>query len=428
MNKKLIKRVPAVVLTVAILFTTVFALSISASALTFTPRYSMPSTDNEYYYSSMNPFYPAGYGLPNCTAYAYGRVYEITGKKPNLSTGNAENWYGYNMSTGAYDYGQTPRLGAIACWSYNGGGGHVAVVEYIDTSTGEMILSNSAWSARYGSCEPFYLTYANVNDSNPGGSSWWNFQGYIYAVDSPDVVVNTGSGKKDEGGNSPVVIGGDDDADAPDTGKTFNKGVYQVNVDDFLTMRTGAGTRYSFVTKVPDGAKLKVTAVKKTDDLTWGETSYDGWDGWIALNYCKYTGSLDTWTDDDVVVPTEEPTEAPTQKPTQKPTQPATTIPEVPTEAPTTVPATTVAPTTAAPATQKATEPNYSKGIGTGDINADGTIDIVDATMIQKAAAGMGNFSSQQLKWCDFDFDGSVTISDATLVQKIAIGIYNYYL
>lgn len=55
-------------------------------------------------------------------------------------------------------------------------------------------------------------------------------------------------------------------------------------------------------------------------------------------------------------------------------------------------------------------------------------IDIVDATLIQKAAAGMGNLTAKQLKWCDFDFDGKITIADATLVQKIASGIYNYYL
>ena len=438
MTKMLIRRIPAVVLTVAILFTTVFALSISASALTFTMRTTMPSTDNEYYYSDKNPFYPAGYGLPNCTAYAYGRVYEITGKKPNLATSNAEDWYGYNMRNGYYSHGQTPRLGAVACWSYNGGGGHVAVVEYINTSTGEMILSNSAWSARYGTCEPFYLTYANVNDSNPGGSSWWNFQGYIYAVDSAEVVVNPGSGGNGGSGSNPVIIDDDsDNTDTPSVGKNYEKGVYQVTVDDYLMMRTGAGTRYSFVTKVPDGAKLQVTAVKKNEDLTWGETSYDGWDGWVALNYCKYTGGLDTWKDD--VVPTEEPTEAPTTAPaTQKATEPATTIPEVPTEAPTTAAPTTVALTTAAPTTlpevpteaptEKATEPDFSNGIGTGDVNADGVIDIVDATLIQKAAAGMGNLTAKQLKWCDFDFDGKITIADATLVQKIASGIYNYYL
>ena len=444
MTKMLIRRVPAVVLTVAILFTTVFALSISASALTFTPRYSMPNTDNEYYYSSKNPFYSAGYGLPNCTAYAYGRIYEITGKRPNLSTGNAENWYGYNQSNGYYEYGQTPRLGAIACWSYGGSGGHVAVVEYIDSSTGEMVLSNSAWSARYGSCEPFYLTRTTVDDPQAGGSSWWYFQGYIYAVDSPDVVVNpdnSGSGTGN-GGNNPVVIGGGDDGDdTPSIGKNYAQGVYQVQVDDYLTMRTGAGTRYSFVTRVLDGAKLQVTAVKKNDDLTWGETSYDGWDGWVALNYCKYLGGLDTWKEETTEAPTEPATEAPT---TAAPTEPATTIPEIPTEepttaAPTTVAPTTVAPTTAAPVTvpevpteapttQAATEPDYSKGIGTGDVNADGVIDIVDATLIQKAAAGFGDLSAKQLKWCDFDFDGKITISDATLVQKIAIGMYNYYL
>lgn len=437
MKTILIKRVPAVILTVVLLFTTAFSLNIFASALTFTPRFEEPSYDNPYYNSTLNVFSAAGYGLPNCTAYAWGRAYEITGQRPKLSTGNAENWFPYNQSTGAYDYGWTPRLGAIACWAYPGGGGHVAVVEQID-SDGTMYLSNSAWSARYGSCPSFYITEANIYDSNPGGSSWWNFQGYIYAVDSAEVVVNPGSGGNGGSGSNPVII--DDNSDNTDTplvGKNYEKGVYQVTVDDYLMMRTGAGTRYSFVTKVPDGAKLQVTAVKKNEDLTWGETSYDGWDGWVALNYCKYTGGLDTWKDD--VVPTEEPTEAPTTAPaTQKATEPATTIPEVPTEAPTTAAPTTVAPTTAAPTTlpevpteaptEKATEPDFSNGIGTGDVNADGVIDIVDATLIQKAAAGMGNLTAKQLKWCDFDFDGKITIADATLVQKIASGIYNYYL
>ena len=157
MKTILIKRVPAVILTVVLLFTTAFSLNIFASALTFTPRFEEPSYDNPYYNSTLNVFSAAGYGLPNCTAYAWGRAYEITGQRPKLSTGNAENWFPYNQSTGAYDYGWTPRLGAIACWAYPGGGGHVAVVEQID-SDGTMYLSNSAWSARYGSCPSFYIT------------------------------------------------------------------------------------------------------------------------------------------------------------------------------------------------------------------------------------------------------------------------------
>ena len=407
MKKKLVRRVPAVVLATVILFSTVFALSISAKALTFTPRYSMPSTSNEYYYSSKNPFYPAGYGLPNCTAYAYGRVYEITGKRPDLSTGNAEGWYEYNKYWGSYDYGQKPRLGAIACWSYPGGGGHVAVVEYIDNATGEMILSNSAWSARYGTCEPFYLTYANIHDSNPGGSSWWNFQGYIYAVDSADVVIDP-----TESTTTPVIIIDDDETVPTSPDKKYDTGVYQVQVDDYLSMRSGSSMRYSYVTDVPDGAKLKVTAVKKNEDLTWGETSYDGWDGWVALNYCKYLGGMDIWDDETVppVVPTEEPTEQPTTAPV-----PPTT--EAPTEE-----------TTGPSTTQSPTESDHSKGLGVGDVNADGVINVLDVTLIQMAAAGIGDFTPEQLKWCDFDFDGKVTVNDATLVQKYVSGIYDYYL
>ena len=58
----------------------------------FTPRLTAPSTSSRYYYSTDNPFYPA-YGMPNCTAYAFGRIYELNGSRPNLCTGNAEMWY-----------------------------------------------------------------------------------------------------------------------------------------------------------------------------------------------------------------------------------------------------------------------------------------------------------------------------------------------
>lgn len=424
------------------MFVTIFATSVGASALSYTVRTSMPDTSNKYYYSDLNPFYPAGYGLPNCTAYAFGRIYEITGKRPNLSTGNAENWYPYNQAYGYYDYGQTPRLGAIACWAYPGGGGHVAVVESID-SDGNMMLSNSAWSARYGSCEPFYLTYAHVSDSNPGGSSWWTFQGYIYAVDSPEVIVNPGGNQGgNQGGTNPVIIDGDDDGETT-PGKTYSKGVYQVQVDDYLNMRTGAGTKYGFVTKVPNGAKIPVTAVKKSGSESWGETSYDGWDGWVSLAYCKYIGDLSTYVE-ETTAPATEPTEPTTVAPTtQAPTtQPPTTrpvdavVPDEPviTKPVATEPVETTAPVVTVPTTapEVPTTPvtttapqDFSKGIGVGDINADGRIDITDATCIQQVIAGLGNFDPRQVKWCDFDFDGKVTISDATRLQKYISGIYS---
>ena len=59
---------------------------------TFVPRYSenspVPIRGNPMWYSQ-NPFYQSGYGMPNCTCYAWGRYWEITGERPNLPTGNA---------------------------------------------------------------------------------------------------------------------------------------------------------------------------------------------------------------------------------------------------------------------------------------------------------------------------------------------------
>ena len=114
MKYRFTKRVSAVVLTVAILFTAVFSMSIFANAATaYSPRPSAPASTNKYYYSDLNVFYKYGYGMPNCTAYAYGRAYEILKTEPKLSWGNAEQWYGYNKSNGYYSYGKTPKLGAI---------------------------------------------------------------------------------------------------------------------------------------------------------------------------------------------------------------------------------------------------------------------------------------------------------------------------
>ena len=131
----------------------------------FVPRLTEPSTSSKYY-TTDNPFYQAGYGMPNCTCYAWGRAYELLGKKPNLCEGNADDWYDYNINGKYYSYGQTPKLGAIACWS----GQHVAVVEEINGDT--LTLSHSSWGGPY-----FYTGKINKNNME---NIIDGFQGYIY--------------------------------------------------------------------------------------------------------------------------------------------------------------------------------------------------------------------------------------------------------
>ena len=150
----------------------------------YTPRTFAPEFNNRYYYSEMNIFHFAGYGLPNCTCYAWGRFYEITGTPPNLCRYDAENWYGYTED--GYYRGNTPRLGAVACWAKGSpdtdidGSGHVAIVEEIKKD-GTILTSNSAYGG-----EVFYMSEL----SPPYYADGYTFQGFIYPP------VNFSSGHK----------------------------------------------------------------------------------------------------------------------------------------------------------------------------------------------------------------------------------------
>ena len=135
----------------------------------FEPRLNDDGMLNNPYWYSENPFYQAGYGLPNCTCYAWGRAYEITGKRPTLSTGNANEWWSYTQD--GYERGQTAKLGSIIC--YDGGTygtGHVGVVEQINDD-GSIVTSNSNYGAEY------FITYNLPSDYSMSGVT---FQGFIY--------------------------------------------------------------------------------------------------------------------------------------------------------------------------------------------------------------------------------------------------------
>lgn len=60
-----------------------------------------------------------------------------------------------------------------------------------------------------------------------------------------------------------------------------------------------------------------------------------------------------------------------------------------------------------------------------GDVNFDGSVDILDSTEIQKYAAEKMEFTPEQFEMGDINKDGFVDVVDALLVQKHVIGSYD---
>lgn len=155
---------------------------INEQPIQFKPRTSDEGMyGSPWWYSNGNVFYASGYGLPNCTCYAYGRYAEIQGNQyvfPQLPTGDAGTWY--NSATN-FRRGSTPELGAVICWGDSGTGrpGHVAIVEAI-YSDGSILISNSGYNAFYFRTD--ILTPANNYCDGWIGSPYYDYhlQGFIY--------------------------------------------------------------------------------------------------------------------------------------------------------------------------------------------------------------------------------------------------------
>lgn len=404
----LAKRLVALFLIIIMVAVPVFVVSASevdvaeiGASGTFVPRLKAPAKSNKYYYSDLNKYERYGYGMPNCTAYAWGRAYEIMGYEPDLSLNDADTWWSYNKESKAYPYGSKPKLGAVACWNYTTGGGHVAVVEKIEN--GKITFSNSSYGG-----ETFYLTYAGVGESNGGiYNSTWVFKGYIY--------ITEGQSKEDYYQS----LGGD---------------VYKIDSDDGVNLRKGAGTSYSALTAIPDDTEIVVTATKKADGYTWGKTSYDGYNGWCVLDFAQ------------LVYKYQKPTAPPAPVVPETPA-PETTVPEEPvTEPEESLPATfDEATTDEATFDEVYTEPPENESVpqatfdeaptlpsfGTalvGDANGDGKLTIADATIIQKYLAKIGGMSDDSKKRADINGDGKISVADATIIQKKLAGIIKSYI
>ena len=57
----------------------------------------------------------------------------------------------------------------------------------------------------------------------------------------------------------------------------------------------------------------------------------------------------------------------------------------------------------------------------TGDVNLDGTVSVVDTTLVQKAVINLETLSKVSSIKADVNGDGVIDIVDATLIQKIIV-------
>jgi len=166
--------------------------------MSFTPRLNDTGIRNNPKWYSSNPFYQSGYGMPNCTCYAWGRFWEIgdpnnVGEhRPLLSLGNGNEWWSYTQD--GYERGQTPKLGAVICFGY-ASVGHVAIVEEIRDGGEQIVTSNSDYNGTF-----FYtqllIRKANGKYNNGRGDN----QGFIYNpyADQPTPPTPTETKKKDK--------------------------------------------------------------------------------------------------------------------------------------------------------------------------------------------------------------------------------------
>lgn len=205
--------------------------------------------------------------LPNCVGYSYGRWLEILNSSHNLSTSNAEDWYG-NTSDG-YKRGQKPKVGAVICWragrlwNENDGAGHVAIVEKVK-SNGDIVTSESVYGGER------WRTRTYTKSSNYYLADGYEFQGFIYIPITFKVdkrKYSTGTYKV----IAPTV------AVRKGAGKLYKKKKFsELTANARAQIKSLNGIEYDGYVK---GVEFEVTKVKGI----WGLTA----SGWVSLNQCE---------------------------------------------------------------------------------------------------------------------------------------------
>ena len=169
-------------------------------AVGFTMRTSRPSNNKNYIVTGSggwntcikgNPLYEPANALANCVGYASGRFNEIINIARDASgctyktlNCNAVNFKERAEAAGLRT-GSTPRRGAIMCWGFNGGAGHVAIVERVD-SNNQVYTSESGW----GSTAIFWNQIRTNNNGRWGCNSNYYFRCFIYLPDDVQKLID----------------------------------------------------------------------------------------------------------------------------------------------------------------------------------------------------------------------------------------------
>lgn len=65
----------------------------------------------------------------------------------------------------------------------------------------------------------------------------------------------------------------------------------------------------------------------------------------------------------------------------------------------------------------------YTPSVVAGDVDGDGTVTVMDATLVQKYIVNLESLTDAQLKTADVNGDGQVTVVDATAIQKLVVNL-----
>lgn len=264
-------------------------------AVGFTMRTTRPNNNKNFIVTGSggwntcikgSPNYAPANALANCVGYASGRFNEIiniaretSGCTYKYLNCNAVGFMERAIAAGLQT-GSTPRLGAIMCWGKEGGAGHVAIVEKVN-SNNSVYTSESGW----GSSAIFWNQTRTNSNGKWGCGAGYYFRCFIYLPDDVQKLI-------DESQPTPTPT------PTPTPGEDFNIG-------DKVIINGPLYTN-AWATSAAGSVSNKVTEIVLKQDGAPHPYNTTGYLGWMDVSSIKkYTEPTPTPT------PAPQPTPVP---------------------------------------------------------------------------------------------------------------------